>query len=309
VTLHAYDALDRLTQVTYADGLTTNYTYDKGNRLTQVVDSVAGTITRTYDGLDRLTAETAPRGSITYTYDGAGRRATMTVAGQPVVTYTYDNADRLVQLTQGTSSVGFGYDEADRRTSLTLPNGILVEYSYDSASRLTGLTYRLFGSALGTLTYSYDANGRRISQGGTWARTALPAPGAPIYVDAANRLTLWGDQPLSYDANGNLVSDGFRSYSWNARDQLLGIAGPIPASFAYDGLGRRDRRTVGGSSIHFLYDGRNVVQDLVGDTVAATMLTGGVDEVFTRMDGSGTRALLSDGLGSTLALTDLAGVV
>src|SRR5262245_11254231 len=62
-------ALNRRTQVTYADGSTTSYTYDAGNRFTQMVDSISGTITRTYDNLDRLTQETTPQGTVSYTYD------------------------------------------------------------------------------------------------------------------------------------------------------------------------------------------------------------------------------------------------
>lgn len=66
------------------------------------------------------------------------------------------------------------YDNANRRTSLTLPNGIVTEYAYDAASRLTGLTYKLSGTPIGTLTYTYDAAGN--ASGGPWARSqALPA--------------------------------------------------------------------------------------------------------------------------------------
>lgn len=310
VTTYTYDPLDRVTLANYADGSTTGYTYDAGDRITQIADSIAGTITRGYDLLDRFTSETTPEGSVTHTYDAAGRRATFTVAGQPVVNYTYDNADRLTGITQGSSSATLTYDNADRRASLTLPNGILVEYSYDAASQLTGLTYKLGGSTLGTLTYSYDGTGNRISVGGTYARTGLPAAVTSATYNAANQLTQWGAAALSYDLNGNLTADGSKTYTWDARNRLTAIAGAVSASFQYDGFGRRRSRTVGGSATEYLHDELNVVQELTSGAPAANLVTGlSIDEVLTRTDSVGTRHFLPDALGSTIALADANAIV
>ncbi len=308
VAHYQYDALDRVTLATYADASTTAYTYDLGDRLTQVVDSIGGTITRTYDGLDRLTSETTPEGSIGYTYDADGRRATMTVAGQTAVSYGYDDAHRLTSITQGTSVVAFTYDDADRRSTLTLPNGIVTAYGYDDANQLTSLTYTSGLTTLGTQTYGYDAAGHRTTVGGTWARTGLPQAVAGATYDAANRITAWAGQPLSYDANGNLASDGLTSYAWNARNQLASLSGAASGSFAYDAHGRRRTRTTGGAT-SYLYDGANAAQELVGGSPTANVLTGGVDEVFQRTESAGTSAVLTDALGSTVALVDGAGAV
>jgi RHS repeat-associated protein len=112
------------------------------------------------------------------------------------------------------------------------------------------------------------------------------------------------------DLNGNLTSDGLTSYTWNGRDQLTGMSGGTSASFAYDGVGRRRNKVTGGTSTNFLFDGFNLVQELSGSTPTANLLTGlGIDEVFTRTDGSGMRALLTDALGSTLELADASGTL
>jgi RHS repeat-associated protein len=310
VTQSTYDALDRLSTVTYQGGSTTTYTYDAGDRLTQVVDSIAGTITRTWDLLDRLTSETAPEGSVSYTYDAADRRATMTVAGQPQVTYGYDNADRLTSITQGVATVGFAYDDADRRTLLTLPNGVTVEYGYNVASELTSLTYKLGQTTLGDLTYAYDLDGNRTSVGGSWARTGLPAALASATYDAANQISMWAGTPFTYDANGNLTNDGVKTYTWNARNQLTTLSGGVSASFQYDGLSRRRAKTVSGASTGFLYDGLNTVQELVGGSPSANILPGlGIDEWLTRTDSAGARHFLTDALGSTVALADASGAL
>lgn len=59
-----------------------------------------------------------------------------------------------------------------------------------------------------------------------------------------------------------------------------------------------------------MYDELNPVQEKNGGTVTANLLTGlGIDEFFTRTDGVGSRALLPDALGSTVALGDGTGAL
>ncbi|MBX3302485.1 MAG: RHS repeat-associated core domain-containing protein [Nitrospira sp.] len=67
---------------------------------------------------------------------------------------------------------------------------------------------------------------------------------------------------------------------------------------------------VQGVTTNFVYDGLNPVQEKNGATVTANLLTGlGIDQVFTRTDGTGTRELFTDALGSTVALADTSGAV
>lgn len=40
----------------------------------------------------------------------------------------------------------------------------------------------------------------------------MPATISAATYDAANRLTNWGSEPLSYDDNGNLISHGTATY-------------------------------------------------------------------------------------------------
>ena len=320
VTTYTYDALNRRTKATFHDSTSTNYTYDAGNRITQVQEkdsggSVTATITRTYDGLDRLMQEVTPQGQIDYTYDNVSRRTSMTVAGQTAVTYTYDNANRLTAVTQGAATVTIGYDDADRRTSVTYPNGNKIEYAYDAASQLTSLTYKDDTATLGDLTYTYDLAGNRIKTGGSFARSNLPPALTTVSYNANNQQTTFASDTLTYDLNGNLtsVTDGndTTTYTWNVRNQLTSISGPsFSASFIYDSFGRRTGKTVQSVVTNYVYDGLNPVQEKDGATVTANLLTGlGIDEFFQRTDGVGSRALLSDALGSTIALGDNTGTI
>ena len=215
----------------------------------------------------------------------------------------------------GTSTVTLGYDNADRRTSLTLPNTNSVTYAYNAASELTSLTYKKGVTVLGDLTYTYDLTGNRIKTGGSFARATIPPALTTVSYNANNQQTTFGTNTETYDLNGNLntVTDAgvTATYTWNARNQLAGISTTgFAASFAYDSFGRRTDRTVQGVVTNYVYDGLNPVQEKAGATVTANLLTGlGIDEFFTRTDGVGTRALLPDALGSTVALGDNTGTL
>jgi RHS repeat-associated protein len=319
VTTYVYDNLYRVTFIgfgTTGDAgnpsyeSTIAYVYDTAGRVAEATDSASATVSYNYDDFNRLTSKTTPQGSISYTYDAAGRRTSMTVAGQAAVNYTYDNTNRLTQITQGTASITFAYDSASRLTSATYSNGIVVEYGYDESSNLTSIVYRKNGNVLGDLTYQYNAVGKRTSMGGSFARTGLPQALASTTYNQSNQLTQRAGTNLTYDNNGNLMSDGTNTYSWNARNQLALISGPgLTATFQYDAYGRRVNKTINGSSTSYLYDGANAVQELSGATPTANIVNGGVDKVLTRNDADGTRTPLTDGLGSTLALADDSGAL
>jgi RHS repeat-associated protein len=121
----------------------------------------------------------------------------------------------------------------------------------------------------------------------------------PASCDLANRLTSRTASGVTatptWDANGNLSSDGVRGYTWDARDRLIAIPGV--ASFVYDAFGRRQTATRGGIATSFLYDRWDVAQEQQGGAPSADLLIGlGVDERFSR----GGATFLTDALGSTV---------
>jgi YD repeat-containing protein len=234
----------------------------------------------------------------------------MLVAGQTQVSYSWDNANRLTGITQGSMSVAFQYDNANRRTQLTLPNGIVVAYTYDADSRVSAMTWTLAGNQIGDLEYSYDADGHVVEKTGSMADTNLPQAVTGNTFNADNEMTSFNGTAMTYDANGNLTNDGTNTYAWYARNHLSGITGAAAASFVYGPFGRRMSKTINGASTGFLYDGLNPIQELQNGAPSANMLTGlGIDEYFQRSDSSGASSLLTDALGSTLALADSSGAV
>ena len=166
----------------------------------------------------------------------------------------------------------------------------------------------LGSNTLGNLTYAYDLAGRRTGVAGSYARTNTPQAAPAAMYNVNNQLTQWKGASLTYDANGNLTSDGTNTYTWNARNQLVSISGGASASFQYDPFGRRVSKTIGGMT-QYLYDWANPVQEIAGTTASANLLTGGIDEYFQRTDSAGARNFLTDALGSTVALADSTGTL
>jgi RHS repeat-associated protein len=321
VTTYQYDPLNRRTfsgfktqgtapNFTYESTIV--YTYDGGNRLRTAVDSAAGTITLGFDDLDRETSESSPQGSTTYGYDDAGRRRSMTLAGQPQIAYDYDATDRLKTVTQGSASIVLTYDDAGRLLTTTLANGVVGTYAYDDASHVTSIVYTKDATTVGDLTYSYDAAGHRVTAGGSLARITLPTAVGTTTYNADNQLTKWNSNSVqpTYDANGNMLTDGTYTYIWNARNQLTQLkqGATVVGSYTYDARGRRISKTMSGAVTGFAYEDANFVQEQnASGTPTANLVTAGIDQAFTRTDTTSARYLLTDALGSTLGLTDALG--
>ncbi len=312
-----YDPMNRLATARYGvTGPTTQQSkisdsYDLGNRLTGIVDSASGTYTLGYDRFDRLTSDSGPEGSVAYAYDADGNRHTMTPSSGSMVTYGYDAAGALTGESTSSQSVSIVPDADLRPSTVTLPDGIVETYGYDAASQVTGITDTSGSTTVGTLTYGYDGDGQRTSVGGTLSQVALPTATTSTWTyNADNELASQNGSTLHYNNDGNLTSDPSNTYSWNDRGQLTGISGVSNATYSYDPFGVRQSSTVGGLTTDYLTDGGNVLENLVGGTVTASTLTGqGLDEVFSRTDGTGTSSLLTDSLGTTVGLGNSSGAV
>ncbi len=76
---------------------------------------------------------------------------------------------------------------------------------------------------------------------GTVTITAASHADPQVQASATAVVTVPGQgQAFQYDANGNLLSDGTRTYEWDAENRLTAInIGSQRSQFAYDGLGRR----------------------------------------------------------------------
>jgi len=162
-----YDQANRLKSITHdlATDVVHTYAYDNASRITQFNTTGSGATTRgyAYDNAGQLTSQTGSAAE-SYTYDDNGNRvmangqSILTVAGNRLKSdgnydYVYDAEGNLTQrLLAGTST-------------------IVATYAWDHRNRLVTFTDVAANPDL-VVTYSYDAQGRRVK------RTADPA-GAP----------------------------------------------------------------------------------------------------------------------------------
>lgn len=116
---------------------------------------------------------------------------------------------------------------------------------YDITNRITRMLMQGGAATLENITYAYDANGNRTSYSRLGGQALSPVVASTNHDDANEMLALDG-KTFSYDANGNLQSRtdvcGTTSYTWDARNRLVGLSGFMPgctalsASFSYDAL-------------------------------------------------------------------------
>jgi RHS repeat-associated protein len=192
-------------------------------------------------------------------------------------------------------------DTGNRLTNaISDQNGLVrtEQYGYDELSRLTSVNY----GDNQTQGYSFDPMGNRLSKSDSVA-------GNETYLyDAANRLTNRGGQAYSNDANGNTLSGGGRTNSWDSENRLTQcVYNGTTSSFVYGADGLRRRATVAGVSTDYVLDGQNAVRTLVSGAADKTWLVGLRGPEYERTGAGAAVWNLFDGLGSVTGTVDNSG--
>lgn len=323
---YGYDAAHRLATVTDSrGGKTLNYAWSPGGWLNSLTDGEGKITSYRYDPSGRLAGITAPNNDeLTFAFDPAGRLLEKRLANGLSSRSTWNADDSLASLTHrkgGTTlaSNAYTYDGVGNKSGnveTISGSAITYAYTYDELKRLTQVGN---GTAAQQENYAYDPLGNRIQKS-----VGQTSPTVTAYkFDAANQLTeihagsLGGTllASLAYDLNGNLQSDGTRSYTWDALDQLAQVsAGGTTVAYGYDGLGRRTRKTANGTPTQWLYDGDAIYADYGSSWTnpTARWSMAGLDRPVIRgqVNGDGSDGTaqypLADGLGSVIALANSA---
>lgn len=117
------------------------------------------------------------------------------------------------------------YDSSGRRQGID--NGIggatssVVNYGYDAVSRLSSLSHDLAGSGADqTLGFDYNPASQvltRTSANDAYAANSAYNVSRSYAVNGLNQYVSAGPASFTYDANGNLTSDGSTSFAMTAR--------------------------------------------------------------------------------------------
>jgi len=334
-----YDAAGRVTQRRLRDGQMMGYGYDDNGNLTShtrpggwpgrsyVYDNLGRatsisapgySIGLTYDALGRVITQSEPRGPMSYQYDLAGNRTRVTWPDGFYTTYEYSPTGAMTGVKENGASylVTFGYDDLGRRRYISRGNGAVTWYDYDAASRLNYLSHDLAGTAQDqTYTYGYNAAGQITSRNASndAYRYVGGAAGTKGYgVNGLNQYTAVGGVTHSYDANGNLQSDGVTTFGHDPDNQFWATSSG--ADLSRDPAGRivRAQGPGGGAATDFLYDGVSLAAEysVSGGMLRRYIPGPGMDEPLMWYEGAGTgdrRWYAADERGSVVGVLNVAG--
>ena len=306
----------------------------------------------TFDDLNRLQSiSDSARTIATMHYKGPARleRRTYGVDANPIskLDLVYDAFPRVIEMNHTTGGGGliagfhYGYDRMhhrlfEKRTHEANTGDV---YAYDSIYRaINNLQHvdlakipsgmeilpELFDSR-DSLAYVYDGVGNRLTttttQAGVPVLTTYEQTGGAAPFDAeVNQYTTVqenGDpiQNHTYDDNGNLTSDGTRTYAYDFKNRLVEVRDQgttaLISQYSYDAFDRRSMKILPGGTTHYIYDGHECVEERdESDNITRQYVWGnGIDQLIQEQTQTDTYYAHENSIGDIAALTDDTGTV
>ena len=181
--------------------------------------------------------------ALNYTYDAHGNRTQITHPDGYHFGMTFDAADHPTSLIDhgSTTLASFTYDNQGRPSVASRVNGTITGWSYDPISRLSDHSQDLAGSAYDIVwSHAWSPASQLVSWTRGNAIYAYPdaAKSLAYTVNGLNQYASVNTNAYTYDANGNLVSDGGLFLAYDAENRLITAGGTKSASLIYDPLGR-----------------------------------------------------------------------
>jgi RHS repeat-associated protein len=327
----SYDNLGRLvTKTPPGTDPAVAYTYDNLGHLISALFSATGQgVTNVYDALGRLASTSTSMGGTTrtlsYQYDLAGNRTRITHPDGAYFRTSFDGLNRPVWIWDNgaiPAMIGHYYANHGALSALVRAGAAGTVYTFwgfDGVQRPQSMSNNFSGGA-GYVSWLYDHNAAgqlssvsRNNDAFAWA--GHYAVNRAYTTNGLNQYTAAGTAGFSYDANGNLVSDGSRTFVYDIENRL--VSSSNGTALVYDPLGRLWQVTGpqpggGTATTRFLYDGDALVAeyDSSGNMVSRYVHTVGTDVPLVAYGGTGLatqRFLFADHQGSIIALTDNSG--
>ena len=217
------------------------------------------------------------------------------------ITRTYENNRDLLDSIANADTNGviskydYSTDALGRRASVdktgsafTTPD--LITYGYNSRSEVTS------ANSLSNLLYAYVFNYDDIGNRELASTTTQTNSYEVNELNQYTNLTDGGaSSTLTYDSDGNLLSDGTWTYIWNSENRLiLASNASTVVENTYDYQGRRIMKTANGVTNRFLYDGWNMIHEKTGGaTTPSRSYVWGLDLSQTLQGAGGVGGLLS----------------
>ncbi len=215
-----YDAYNRVSAFTNADGYVIQYRYDANGNVTSLIYPGNRTVTYFYDSLNQLTNVT----------DWSGRKSSIS------------------------------YDLAGRVKNITRPNGSYRTIDYDAAGQATNILEQMSNSLpIAIFKYNWTNSGSIAWEFAAPLPHTTTVPTRTMTYDEDNRLATFklgttDTLTVGSDADGNLTSaplmtNALVAYTYDARNRLLNVGG---VTNAYDAMNNRVGQTYGTNSITYV---------------------------------------------------------
>ena len=294
-----YDALDRPTVTTFADGSDVVREYDADDNVVRLTDPNGSVVARDLDGANRLIAEDVTRAAGVlgttqrrYQYDGLARLTRASDNNLPadagddsLVERDYDSLGRLLRERQNGTAIATRVDGVGNPLALTYPSGRVVELVPDALDRVE--TIRDQGSPTPIADYDSLGGGRVLERRyGNGTRLRYHAGGADVGYDGARRVVRHRHET----AAGSVLLAGF-DYAYdrvgNRRYELDAVSAHAEV-FEYDSAYRLTRggAQVAAAAVAGIAANTSTNADVAG--------LGDADESAFVLDGAGNWASRAD---------------
>ena len=241
---YSYDYLGNMTSASDGAGVTTSYSYSPASEVQSITSSLRDA---THPGTLVSKVQNGPNGPLSWSlgngltsvneYNSVSRLdgnwvcsngSTATSCGggsNPIVSYSQANITGKRVNWRCDTSVSEGCDD----------------FSYDEFGRLHGMN----SYGVHKYTYAYDRYGNR------WQQNALQGgPSPQLSFDAStNRVAGY-----SYDAAGNVMSDGINTYQYDAEGNLIQETSGSTFTFSYNALNQQVRANYGSSASEIVFN-------------------------------------------------------
>lgn len=267
--LWTFDAYDRVSTYTDADGNLTQYRRDANGNVTNLVYPGGKNVYYAFDSLNRLTNVT----------DWANRKTAIE------------------------------YDLASRVKKITRPNGTVREMNYDLAGQLTNIWEKTgAGVPISMFKLNWNNAARVEWEFAAPLPHASTPPSRTMTYDDDNRILTFNGQNVTHDNDGNmtygpLTNNSLINYVYDARNRLVSAGG---LSYGYDPVGNRVAWTNGATTAKFIINpNTSLSQILIRIKNGVTnYYVYGLGLLYEADDSINTKTYHYDYRGSTVAITD-----
>lgn len=284
-----------------------SYSYGLGGHITNATRLDGSAIAYSYDSIGQLRS-------------AVGRESGGAPRPHENYRYGYDLVGNLLQRTNNALVEGFSVNSRNELTSQTRTGTLTVAGStLGPAYQVTvnGAVASIFGDnsfAKENLSFIFGTNSFIAVGQDTMGRTS----------SATSIVYIANSPSISYDSNGNLISDGVRAFDYDDEDQIVRITvtNQFKSEFVYNGVKERKIRKEYAwqsgiwaltNEVHYIYENGLVIQERDSSNIPVVTysktpgIDGGVGGLLARTEHSVGETLFyhSDGNGNVVALINV----